>query len=164
MNICLRRRTSVELSARFLMSAQTASWSGTTFTTVDRCSSLWWGVASCKEVPGMGSTAWGRLSLWAHVKERTCKFKLYPTKHTSLPVQRGFRFPISHKDALVYFPSDHWGFIYFSWLIGSHFFPMSITHSPLTTSHTSLISVGDVLGMTIRPTVVPTCHFWIIGS
>ena len=112
----------------------------------------------------MGSTAWGRLCLWSHVKEITCKFKLYPTKHTSLPVQRGFRFPISHKDALVYLPSDHWGPIYFSWLIGSHFFPMSITHSPLTTSHTSLISVGDVLGMTLRPSIVPTSHFWIIGS
>ena len=64
---------------------------------------------AAKAVPGMCSTAWGRLGLWSNIKERVCKFKLYPTKQATFPLQTAFRFPISPKEAITsyFFPLSH---------------------------------------------------------
>lgn len=97
-------------------------------------------------------------------RKEYANFKLYPTKDACLPLQRAFRFPISPQEALTYFPSDPRGLAYFSRLLGSHLFLMPLALSHLTTSNTSLTSIGDILGMKMRPSIVPTYYFWIIGS
>lgn len=42
--------------------------------------------------------------------------------------------------------------------------PLLLSLSPMTTSHTSLIIVGDILCLNLRLSVVPTYSVWQMGS
>ena len=67
----------------------------------------------------MCSTAWGRLGLWSHVKERVCKFKL-PNQACCLLLHRAFRFPVYCEETVTLY-----------------FFPLLLALSPMNTSHIS---------------------------
>lgn len=69
----------------------------------------------------------------------------YPTKHAALPLHRAFRFPVYREETVTLY--------FFPWSLPSHLWTLVI-----------YLSIGDILDLNMRPSIVPTYSLWLMGS